>query len=244
VVKNGNHILIDPLPELPEGVLQLILLGSVISVLLHQRGYLVLHASAVAIGETVVAFIGQKGAGKTTTAAALHARGHTLLTDDVVVISTNDSAEPVVLPGYPQFKLWPETAKYLGLNPDELNHLVDVPTAIKRAGPVEQGFASTPLPLQGLYLLNVGDSVEIQRVTAQQAFLELMPHWQSARQGVKFAKTIGSPDFFRKETDLLAMVPVYRFTRPLDFSLFPAAIDQLEAHVAGLVPAMRTDSTG
>jgi len=47
------------------------LLGRVLAMAVHHDGALVLHASAVSIGEEVVAFLGPKHAGKSTLAMAL-----------------------------------------------------------------------------------------------------------------------------------------------------------------------------
>ena len=52
------------------------LLGPVLGLLLRLRGVPCLHASAVAFGDSAVAFAGSEGAGKSTTAAALASRGH------------------------------------------------------------------------------------------------------------------------------------------------------------------------
>ena len=47
--------------------------GLGISILLHQRGYVTLHASCVNLGSGAVAFLGDSTAGKSFIAAALHA---------------------------------------------------------------------------------------------------------------------------------------------------------------------------
>src|SRR5207245_7692556 len=46
------------------------LLGPILGLVLRLRGVTCLHASAVAFGDRSVAFVGQTGAGKSTTAAA------------------------------------------------------------------------------------------------------------------------------------------------------------------------------
>lgn len=75
---------VDRLPESqisPES-----LLHAIAPKLLALRGQVVLHASAVAIGERVLAFAGPSGAGKTTTArAAVHA-GATAVSEDLLVV--------------------------------------------------------------------------------------------------------------------------------------------------------------
>ena len=84
LVREGREILIDLLPGVGMQAVRLPLLGCVLGVLLHQRGLFTLHASAVSVGGAAVAFIGAKHAGKSTMAAALHARGHAMLADDVL----------------------------------------------------------------------------------------------------------------------------------------------------------------
>ena len=53
------------------------------------QGMEVLHASAVSLDGRAVAFLGRSGAGKTTLATRLLARGARLLTDDVLAVTTD-----------------------------------------------------------------------------------------------------------------------------------------------------------
>lgn len=72
-----------PLPG-RDGILSLLLAGSVPSWVLNLRGEPVLHASAVAVGDDALAFIGASGMGKTTLAALLCSVGARMVTDDVL----------------------------------------------------------------------------------------------------------------------------------------------------------------
>lgn len=63
--------------------LPLLLAGGVVSWLLNLRGEPVLHASAVAVGDDAVAFLGASGMGKSTLATLLCSAGAHLVTDDV-----------------------------------------------------------------------------------------------------------------------------------------------------------------
>src|SRR3989454_2089338 len=47
--REGREIVVEPAPGVDAGTLRLFLLGPVRAVLLHQRGFLVLHASAVVL---------------------------------------------------------------------------------------------------------------------------------------------------------------------------------------------------
>jgi len=88
------------------------LLGPVLGLLLRLRGVTCLHASAVAFDDRAVAFVGDEGAGKSTTAAAFARRGHSVISDDVVAIVERDGAFHV-LPAYPYLSLWPDSVKML-----------------------------------------------------------------------------------------------------------------------------------
>ena len=81
------------------------LLGPVLAFWLHLRGELVLHASALAWDGAVYAFVGDKGAGKSTTAAALLAQGAALVTDDLLRLVASAGEAPLCEPAFAQVKL-------------------------------------------------------------------------------------------------------------------------------------------
>ena len=92
----------------PGGVLSDVaayLQGSVFGALLHQRGALVMHASAVAVGEGAVLFCGPSGHGKSTTAATLGERGYPMLGDDVCAIVFDGDGVPMARADARQYKL-------------------------------------------------------------------------------------------------------------------------------------------
>ena len=49
LVRNGNEIVVDPVQSAEDRLVRLPLLGTALAILLHQRGGLVLHASAVGV---------------------------------------------------------------------------------------------------------------------------------------------------------------------------------------------------
>jgi hypothetical protein len=88
------------------------LLGPVLGLVLRLRGVMCLHASAVEIAGRAVAFVGDAGAGKSTTAAAFAHRGQGVISDDIVAVIECDG-EFCVMPAYPYLSLWPESVKIL-----------------------------------------------------------------------------------------------------------------------------------
>lgn len=82
--------------------------GTVLGSILRRRGRLCLHAGSVVINGKAALIVGQQGAGKsTTTAALLRYAGANLIADDVAVIDYIDNV-PHVLPGYAGMRLNPD----------------------------------------------------------------------------------------------------------------------------------------
>jgi hypothetical protein len=198
LVREGNEIVVDPSPGLDERVLRIVLLGPILAVLLRQRGHLLLHASAVAVDEEAVLFLGSSGRGKSTVAAALRARGHGLVTDDVAVLRVEESP-PMVFPSFPQLKLWPEALVYLGEDPEKLPQWN--PYVEKRARSAATAFSTRPLPIKKIYVLKEGSTSKILPLRPQEAFVELVRHTYGSDYGLQAAMGVGStPHFFRCES--------------------------------------------
>lgn len=129
------------------------LMGPVIAFVLRLRGVTCLHASAVGVGDRAIAFVGEPGAGKSTTAAAFARLGYPVLSDDVVVLSDRNDRF-FVQPGYPRVNLWPDSVRALFGSEDALPHIT--PTWDKQYLALDQNgyrFQSVPLPLGAIYIL-------------------------------------------------------------------------------------------
>jgi hypothetical protein len=173
LIREGCEVTIKPHPGVEEGVLRALLLGPALAVLLQQRGYLVLHGSAIVLDEAVVAFLGCKGAGKSTMAAALHVRGHGVMADDVIAVRTTTST-PNIFPAYPQLNLWPDTAASLGYGLGALPRLH--PRIEKRALPAALQFPGDPVPLRRIYVLAEGPDNAVKHLRSQNVVVELLRH--------------------------------------------------------------------
>ena len=100
-----EQVYLEPHPEVPDNLLPFQLLGPVMGWILHLRKFCVLHASAVAFRGKSFGFLGDKMAGKSTTAAAFLRAGADLLTDDLLAIDTPQTGGLVVQPAFAQLKL-------------------------------------------------------------------------------------------------------------------------------------------
>jgi hypothetical protein len=151
-IQEGRKISISPLGRADEDKIRLYLLGTCMGALLMQRRVLPLHGSAVAINGKAYAFVGDSGAGKSTLAAAFLHRGFELLSDDIIALTFSKANDvPVVVPSYPQQKLWRESLVEFGLDTSNYRPLFERET--KYAVPVISNFFSTPMPLAGIFEL-------------------------------------------------------------------------------------------
>jgi hypothetical protein len=157
------------------------LLGPIIGFILRLRGQVCLHASAVAVGDSAVAFLGPMGAGKSTTAAALAQRGYGVVSDDVVVLAP-EATGFLVHPAYPQLRLWPPSVKMLYGDANALPPLTANwdKRGLNLAGEVG-AFLERSLPLAGIYLLGErgrdgGERPRIESLPPQEALMALVAH--------------------------------------------------------------------
>lgn len=94
--------------QMSEKEVALYLLGPVLGIVLRLKGLTCLHASAVEIDSKAVAFAGEMGSGKSTTAAIFAQNGHAVLTDDIAPLQKS-GANFRVYPGYPCINLLPDS---------------------------------------------------------------------------------------------------------------------------------------
>jgi hypothetical protein len=185
------------------------LLGPVLGLLLRLRGVICLHASAVAIGDGCVAFVGAAGAGKSTTAAAFTKLGYAILSDDIVALEEQNGAFYVVA-AHPQLCLWPESVKMLYGSAEALPRLNPVWDKRRlRLGEHGTRFENRALPLGVIYLL--GDrcpdpSPSVQTMRPQASLLSLVAD--------TYANKILDREMRAREFDVLgrlaAAVPIRR----------------------------------
>jgi hypothetical protein len=226
LIRNGQEIIVDPVLGADEKILHLLLRGPVFAILLHQRGILALHAATVEIDGGAVVLMGPQGCGKSTLAATLYKRGHGILADDVTAIQFNGDKGPLVLPGFPQLKLWPEVVLSLGGDPEELPRLE--PGFEKRAYAINHRFAKKPIPLKRIYVLSENDHEGIYPLNPQEAMLQLIGNTYR----VSVVKWIRAERHFLECTSLINMVPIKRLNRYPTLSILQDVARMVEEDLA------------
>ncbi|MEN8140558.1 MAG: hypothetical protein ABFR97_04970, partial [Thermodesulfobacteriota bacterium] len=229
-ISQGTKITIQPvLPAPPASILALYLTGSVLSLLLYQRGLTVLHGSVVTIAGQAVTFLGHSGAGKSSVAAACLQQGHSLLADDAAAIELNRD-QSMVLPGFPRLKVHEKTIQALAMATEGLTVIEDDDGGKEYALPVQEQFAATPAPLAAIYLLDYdADRVRVEKVSPASALIELLPHAMPSRYGQS-----GGAQQFGQLSRLVKEVPVFRLQRPRNLDQLQLIPEFIEKHLAGL----------
>lgn len=223
----GNSLVIQPEADLSADFQETLLLSVGIPMILHQRGRLVLHGSAVEIDGKAVAFLAFSGWGKSTLALALSQAGHPLITDDHIVVEFHANDTPIVTPGYSHVKVYPNSAEAVGVAGESLPKIL--PDYEKRIFRQNHMTTLDQLPLAAICLLDFGPAQQIDPIPSNTALLELVRHTFVARY-LLGSETLGR--HFHQCAKIVSAVPVYRFVRTHDLGGLSSDIDLLERHFA------------
>ena len=134
------------------------LIGIGLGLLLHRRGVLCIHGSALSINGRTITLVGESGAGKSTAAASLIVRGATLISDDVVALRSSGE-DFIVEPGSTSLRLG-QAAKTHILGADL--QLSTVPWIDKFSWdvPTDHGKEPPSRRLDAIYLLGAAEGAE------------------------------------------------------------------------------------
>lgn len=204
-------------------LMEMRLLGPVLSLWLERLGIPALHASAIRLGQGSVAFLSHSGGGKSSLAAAFVQAGAALLTDDVLPVE--ESGETFLArPGYPQMRLEPDGSRHFldgigGLkpvSPDDTK--LHVPIGTEGFG----AFHDSSLPLTALYVIERHGKPGIVPLTRREAVIELVRHSFSPYLVEALGLQPRRLDLFAR---LVHQVPVLRLSYPSGFESLPGVVE-------------------
>jgi GTPase SAR1 family protein len=179
-----------------------------------------------------VAFVGQSGAGKSTLAAALVRRGHQIIGDDQCFLQLGSNKDVKVWPGMSRIRLWEDATLALGfdcqgLEPEIHGYNKYLISTYPPRNPLRYRL------LRGVFQLHrvPGGDTEVIRLHGADAIEVLMQNiYPSA-----LAAYLGyQPFVFAVCVAVARDVPVFRLSRPRDFSALNRGIELLENHLQNL----------
>lgn len=225
-VRCGSEIVVDPHPQAPMADVRLYLLGTALGMLCHQRGMVPLHANAIDVAGTGVAFAGPAGAGKSTLAAGLNHRGHRVLSDDLCVLSF-DGERILVWPGLPQFRLCPDALEAFGHDRAKLK-----PATGNREKYIlpNIGHMIEPCVFKRLYVLNKVNENSLTRFEFLHGVKALSAIVANIYRPRLFRLMRGAATGYHISIEILKRVEVFSMERPWGFDRLDDVMDAVEHH--------------
>ena len=223
LVRGGCEIVVIPAPETDRAKLRIALVGTVMAVLLQQRGALVLHASAVEMDGKAVLFLGNSGEGKSSMAAAMQAKGYVAIADDIAAVNW-EGGRAMLTPGFPQIKLVRNVAEMLGYDWEALWQLH--PKLEKRGLRLSGAFPQRSLPIGRIYMLASGVKVRCKPMKMQEGVMALMQHSEL----MKLVDS-GEEMNFGRCIHLTRACEVVCLKRPRNLSLLPELVNAVEEDI-------------
>lgn len=217
LISGDRRVTCELFPDFPEHLAGFALLGPVMATIMHLRGNLVLHGSALEVDNGAVVFLGDKGAGKSTMAGAMTTAGHALITDDVIAVRADESGRSAVVKAYPTIKLSDAALDNFGTDGFELLPL-DANIPSKQRARVDVAPRQERTPIVRIYILSRGAAdaaAKVDTLPLGEALPQLFAHSYMTRYGADpFKHDDGMVKHMRQCAALLDQAPVKRLTVP------------------------------
>ncbi len=229
VSAEGRQIACRALNGASQETFQTYLLGQVLSFALVKQGIEPLHATVVEVNGQAAAFLGDCGYGKSSLGAAFLQAGHSLLTDDLLVVK-EDGGLFAAQPGPPRIKLFPEIANAL------LGHLAAGtpmnPETPKLVIPLPHPLSSrAEAPLRAIYVLRPPRS----RTRAQRVTIRTLPHRRACLALIAntfnpvIVERARLARQFKWTSRLTANIPVKSLSYPHDLAFLPEVVTAIKS---------------
>jgi hypothetical protein len=212
------------------------LLPSLLGLALRLAGRLVLHGNAVRVGDRTIAWVGGKGAGKSTLAAAFVNAGYPLLSDDQVTLWPTPSGYAVA-PGIRRIRLWPDSMPALAAVAEQypLHRRFDesIKGYVAVDGPADPQILLAPVPLHTVYVLqprSAGSDRPIIETPGMATRLHLALSHCIARRILPLPE-LHRVQEFTQVADLVRQVPLRLLQLPDDLNRLPEVVQVLANEV-------------
>jgi hypothetical protein len=228
---DGLEVTAYPVVGVSEQTIQHLYLNQVLPLALSRQFKLVLHASAVEIGNFAVAFLGVSGRGKSTLAASFSTSGSHFLTDDGLQLEKGEDGY-LIQPSHPSIRLWDDSR--LALMPDTAQTAppVDFTPKSRFLADDEVAYCGEARPLRCLYFLGDGDTdtISIEPVSGRDAMIELVKN--------SFLLDIEAREMlmhhFGQLTELARIPMFFRLDYPRQYEMLPQVRDAVTRHATAL----------
>ncbi len=225
-------------PDADDALLSILIAGPLIATRMLLDGHLVLHASALRIGEGALAFVGRSGMGKSTMAALGLAAGYLPITDDVLRVELSEAGAPMVWPGSTELRLRPAAQSLAEQSPLASRVTADGRTALATGGAL-----GPPVPLHCCVIPFPDRGIAEPEVRVLEPFIAL-------RRLLRFPRILGWQDAVTQEQQFYLLAafcqetPVLEVRLPWGPPFSPALVPALLDHIERLLdrPLRRSEA--
>ncbi len=173
----GTKILIQEVPGVSPHSVEHLYHNAALPLALSLQGKLVLHGSAVEIGDKAVAFLAESGRGKSTLAASFASNGFRFLTDDGLQIIATDGGY-CIHPSHPSIRLWDDSCTSVMKSTTQPLPALDYTAKARFLADENFVFCTEDRALKHVYFLGDGrsENVSITPLSGQESFVEMIRH--------------------------------------------------------------------
>ncbi|EDQ03429.1 HPr kinase/phosphorylase (plasmid) [Sulfitobacter indolifex] len=233
LLDDDHNVLVETHEGTPDHSVAQALLGIVMSIVLERRQVLCLHASAVNVNGQAALFLGDKGAGKSTTSAALLHRGHLPVTDDLVAVDPAGDAL-TIRPGFSVMKLWPDSIAALSLKKEDEDRLIH-PSSTKVMKRMPVKIPSVNVPMGAAFTLSRSpdvSEVSAERLPSHEALQQILRYTFMARYGETRLGPEHLKGHMQRCAAIVSKIAVYDLKIPEDLSQLDRLSEEIETQIA------------
>lgn len=224
-IEGGQTVRLYPRITTNPRELRLFTLGSAWGALGYQRGLAMWHGSAVSRQGRALLICGDAGAGKSTMAGGMLARGARLIADDLSRVDCRQGSA-MIFPSSARIKLWRAAIDQFGWNDRMLQQDYFRDDKFHCSVPCHAA-GMEPVHLSGIVVLEDSDDMALERLTGSEALAQVMrgttyrPEMLQAMNRWSQQGTLAA--------QIVAKTPVWRLRRPKDYRELDKACAATEA---------------
>jgi hypothetical protein len=182
-ILGDSFLRVQPVEGTSLSLLAAYITGFALLFILKKRGLITFHGSAVSNGRYAFMILGEKGGGKSTTAAALSLEGFKIYADDLALVSPQGE----VFPGNPIARLMPDARESLFGVDESRGDVFDGPEKKE----VQLMAENAPRRLNSIFILKPkgADRLKVTAIRGAAKAAEVFPHF-SALPGIDAPATL------------------------------------------------------
>lgn len=231
IAYDGGEIATRPAPGVSMQTVEHLFANQVRPLALSRQLKLVLHAGAIELENSAIAYAGLSGSGKSTLTASFATSGYHFLTDDGLHLEKQGDGYSVH-PSHPSIRLWDDSRQALVPDSTATALPLDYTPKTQFLAAGSAAFCAEPRPLKALYFLgdNRVDSALIKLANDADTLIELVRH--SFLLDIDQHQSLSL--HFAQLADLVKTVPCYRLDYPRHYAALPMVREAVASHALSL----------